>query len=166
MAFETGLEVLAIDCSLAPKYPFPFALNQCVEVYREFLKTYDLNKLDFLGDSVGSNLCIATALQAKAEGITVRRALALFPPLTSGNKGESYETNFDPRITYEASIQPAFSAYSKDKALPLFTVLNNDLRGLPPIFTQAGIRDALESDSKRLSTEVLRVLVLILNVLH
>ncbi|MDP1607872.1 MAG: alpha/beta hydrolase fold domain-containing protein [Chlamydiales bacterium] len=157
VAFETGLKTIAIDYPLAPEAPFPKGLDQCFAVYQELLKTYQPENIVFLGDSAGGNLCIATALKAKMEGIQVPGALALFSPVTSAYKGESYDKNKDPRITYEETIEPAFADYTQEKDHPLFTILNADLSGLPPLFTQTGTRDALESDSLCLVSEITRV---------
>ncbi len=157
VASKTGLEVIAINYNLAPEAKFPVAINQCLDVYEELLKSHNAENIVLMGDSAGGNLCIAAALEAKRKGLAVPSALVLFSPVTSAYKGPSYETNKDPRISYEASIEPAFVAYSNDKDNPLFTVLNANLSGLPPIFAQTGTRDALESDSIRLVEEVRRL---------
>ncbi len=154
VAYETGVKVLAVDYGLAPENPFPVALNQCFEIYQELLKDFDSNKIVFLGDSAGGNLCLATTLMAKEKGVPLPKALALFSPVTDAKKGDSYEKNRDPRISYESTIEPSFMAYCQDVENPFYTILNADLGGLPDIFTQTGSRDALESDSIRLEAAV------------
>lgn len=154
IAYETGVKVIAVDYSLAPEHPFPIAINECVAVYQEILKTYDQNNIVFLGDSAGGNLCLATCLVAKEKQISLPRALALLSPATNARKGPSYESNKDPRISYECTSEPAFRAYCDDFDQPLFTVLNADLSGLPSIFIQTGTRDAIESDGLQLAEKV------------
>ncbi|KAJ2855698.1 hypothetical protein J3B02_002031 [Coemansia erecta] len=64
-AEKTGAVVVSVDYAKAPEYPYPYAIDQCYEVYREIVQTHGrcigLNGNDDLrvvlaGDSAGGNI--------------------------------------------------------------------------------------------------------------
>ena len=66
-ALGAGCRVVGIDYSLAPKYPFPTALNECLEGYRYMLANAEDLKIDTTrmmigGDSAGGLLAMDTYL--------------------------------------------------------------------------------------------------------
>ncbi|KAJ2629009.1 hypothetical protein H4R22_003573 [Coemansia sp. RSA 1290] len=65
-ALKTQAVVLSVDYAKAPEYPYPYAIDQCYEVYRELVQTqgrcigmnqrgHSLHKV-LVGDSAGGNL--------------------------------------------------------------------------------------------------------------
>jgi len=66
-ALGAGFRVVGIDYSLAPKHPFPTALNECLEGYRYLLANAEELKIDTTrmmigGDSAGGLLAMDTYL--------------------------------------------------------------------------------------------------------
>jgi acetyl esterase/lipase len=70
-AVKTGLPVLSLDYKKAPEYPYPYALNECFDVYTTIMKTKgrclgmsgrDVPRVIMTGDSAGGNLATATTL--------------------------------------------------------------------------------------------------------
>lgn len=70
-AAKTGLPVLALDYKKAPEFPYPYAINECFDVYCALIKTKgrciglsgrDVPKVVITGDSAGGNLAAATTL--------------------------------------------------------------------------------------------------------
>lgn len=70
-AAKTGLPVLSLDYKKAPEYPYPYALNECYDVYATLVKSRgrcigmsgaETPKIVVTGDSAGGNLAVATTL--------------------------------------------------------------------------------------------------------
>ncbi|KAI1175709.1 alpha/beta-hydrolase [Nemania sp. FL0916] len=94
-AGKTGLPVLSLDYKKAPEYPYPYALNECFDVYTTMIKSRgrcigmsgrEAPKIIVTGDSAGGNLATAMTLMI-IETVTSKRRLGLSPeelPLPSG----------------------------------------------------------------------------------
>ncbi|KAK8107406.1 Hormone-sensitive lipase [Apiospora kogelbergensis] len=70
-AGKTGLPVLSLDYRKAPEFPYPFALNECFDVYTTIVKSRGrclgmsgrhIPKIVVTGDSAGGNLATAMTL--------------------------------------------------------------------------------------------------------
>ncbi|KAK8038828.1 Hormone-sensitive lipase [Apiospora rasikravindrae] len=70
-AGKTGLPVLSLDYKKAPEFPYPFALNECFDVYTTIVKSRGrcigmsgrhVPKIVVAGDSAGGNLATAMTL--------------------------------------------------------------------------------------------------------
>ncbi|OBT88890.1 hypothetical protein VE02_01866 [Pseudogymnoascus sp. 03VT05] len=71
-AGKTGLPVLSLDYKKAPEYPYPYALNECFDVYRAIIASRGrlvglsgevMPKIVICGDSAGGNLATGTVLK-------------------------------------------------------------------------------------------------------
>lgn len=71
-AGKTGLPVLSLDYRKAPEYPYPYALNECFDVYRAIIASRGrlvglsgdvMPKIVIAGDSAGGNLATGTVLK-------------------------------------------------------------------------------------------------------
>ncbi|KAM0251726.1 hypothetical protein ACHAQJ_008047 [Trichoderma viride] len=78
-AAKTGLPILSIDYKKAPDYPYPYALNECFDVYVTLVKSRgrcigmsgkEIPKIVITGDSAGGNLAVATTLMVLETGIS------------------------------------------------------------------------------------------------
>ncbi len=84
-AAKTGLPILSLDYKKAPEYPFPYALNECYDVYAAIIKTRgkciglsgnEMPQIVITGDSAGGTLATATTLMIIERGSgAARRAL-------------------------------------------------------------------------------------------
>ncbi|KAK4115432.1 alpha/beta-hydrolase [Canariomyces notabilis] len=82
-AAKTGLPILSLDYKKAPEYPYPYALNECYDVYTTIIKSRgrciglsgrEIPKVVITGDSAGGNLAAATTLMIIESGSSpVRR---------------------------------------------------------------------------------------------
>ena len=70
-AGRTGLPVLSLDYRKAPEYPYPYALNECFDVYTQIVATRgrclgmkpdSCPRVVITGDSAGGNLACGTTL--------------------------------------------------------------------------------------------------------
>jgi acetyl esterase/lipase len=80
-AGKTGLPVLSLDYKKAPEYPYPYALNECFDVYTTIVKSKgrcigmsgcDTPRVVVTGDSAGGNLATAMTLMV-IETVTTKR---------------------------------------------------------------------------------------------
>jgi acetyl esterase/lipase len=81
-AGKTGLPVLSLDYKKAPEYPYPYALNECYDVYHTIVASRGrcvglsgevMPKIVITGDSAGGNLAAATILMIIESGSTGTR---------------------------------------------------------------------------------------------
>ena len=91
-AGRTGLPVLSLDYKKAPEYPYPYALNECYDVYHMLIASRGrcigmsgkvVPKVVMSGDSAGGNLVVGTVLMILQAGSTDGRRLhgeAVLPP--------------------------------------------------------------------------------------
>jgi acetyl esterase/lipase len=70
-AARSGLPILSLDYKKAPEYPYPYALNECFDVYTTLIKTKgrcigmsgtEVPRIIVTGDSAGGNLVVAATL--------------------------------------------------------------------------------------------------------
>lgn len=70
-ASKSGLPILSLDYKKAPEYPYPYALNECFDVYSTLIRTKgkcigmsgnETPRIIITGDSAGGNLTISATL--------------------------------------------------------------------------------------------------------
>lgn len=107
-AAKSGLPILSLDYRKAPEYPYPYALNECFDVYTTLVHTRgrcvgmsgkETPRIILSGDSAGGNLMVATTLmilEANSsqfdrfpgrEGLPVPEGLVLCYPALDMNIG-------------------------------------------------------------------------------
>jgi acetyl esterase/lipase len=76
-AAKTGMPILSLDYKKAPEFPYPYALNECYDVYTTIIKTRgrciglsgkDVPKVVITGDSAGGNLAASTTIMIIESG--------------------------------------------------------------------------------------------------
>lgn len=81
-AGKTGLPILSLDYQKAPEFPYPYALNECFDVYQSIIATRGrcvglsgevMPKIVITGDSAGGNLAAGTMLMIVEAGSTETR---------------------------------------------------------------------------------------------
>ncbi|KAF7946580.1 hypothetical protein EAE96_009575 [Botrytis aclada] len=81
-AGKTGLPVLSLDYKKAPEFPYPYALNECYDVYSTIIASRGrcvglsgdvVPKVIITGDSAGGNLATSTTLMIIESGKTDAR---------------------------------------------------------------------------------------------
>lgn len=94
---QTNLPVIAIDYRLAPEFPFPYALNDCLDSLK-FLteKAQELkinpHKLIIMGDSAGGNLATVIAHQFnQMSTYTIISEILFYPVTTMITNNASYK---------------------------------------------------------------------------
>ncbi|MEM3149332.1 MAG: alpha/beta hydrolase [Candidatus Jordarchaeales archaeon] len=151
---ETGMMVLSVDYRLAPEYPYPAQLEDCVKAYKWLLSLgVNSESIVVAGDSAGGNLALTTLLKLRDEGVELPAGAVCLSPVTNWTTtDESFFENAktDP-VLAEVGVfwwGPAYLA-GANPADPLVSPLFADLRGLPPILIQASTSEMLFSGCKR-----------------
>src|SRR5208282_4291486 len=129
----------ALDYRLAPEHRFPAQLEDALHAYRWLLESgTDPETLVVAGDSAGGNLALALLLAARDSNEPLPSlAIALSPPT-------NFEIDSFPNQEFDWITKPALLCWrdwfcnSVQRRDPLVSPLRADLRGLPPIYVQAG----------------------------
>ncbi len=155
----SGVRVLLIDYRLAPEHRFPAANDDCLAAYRWLLESgVPPGKIVIGGDSAGGCLTMMTLLSLRDAGDPMPAAAFMLSPLldTVNFDGESYVSRkkvdlfFYKGADMFSELVSHFLGDLKEKPLILSPV-RNDLKGMPPLFLQAGDNEVLLSDSTRLA---------------
>ncbi len=159
LAIATGCRVLSVDYGLAPERPHPAAVNDSVAAYTWLLgQGIDPAKIAIAGDSAGGGLTVATLLKIRDDGLAAPAgAVPLSPWVDLEGVGESMDTNAATDLLIQRSGLQLMATLFLDGASPIepyAAPLYADLRGLPPIYLQAGGEEALLDDSTRLASKL------------
>ena len=129
---------------LSPEYKFPAQLEDALAAYRWLLQAVtDPDLLVIGGDSAGGNLTLALLVAARESNLPLPSlAFALSPPTDfelTEFRNEEYDW-IDSRMLLKWVDWYCDSAERRN---PLISPLHADLRGLPPIYLQAGRAEVL-----------------------
>jgi monoterpene epsilon-lactone hydrolase len=104
LAHKTGARILMVDYRLAPKHPFPSALEDCITAYHWLLQQgIPARNIAVAGDSVGGNLTLTTLLKLRDEGTPLPSAAVCLSPVTDlSNKSEMRPAIKDPLLPAKA----------------------------------------------------------------
>jgi len=145
VAFITGLPIFAFDYRLTPENPFPAQLEDALASYDWLLDLgYQGTDIIVMGTSAGGNLCLSLIQKLRdSKRPLPKLAVCVCPWTDVGNSGESIDKNerFDilDRSMLEQGAKWLIGEDSPQN--PQISPLHADLRGLPPIYLQAGGRE-------------------------
>jgi epsilon-lactone hydrolase len=153
---STASRVLLIDYRLAPKNPFPAAIEDAVTAYRWLLSIgVSPERIVVGGDSAGGGLTMSLLLSLRDAGVSLPAAGVLLSPWTDlEGTGESMETraDVDPWINpQETRLAPVLYIGDMDRRHPLVSPIYADLQGMPPLLVHVGSDEILLDDSVRLA---------------
>jgi epsilon-lactone hydrolase len=140
-------KTFALDYRLAPEHPFPAQLDDALAAYRWLLDTGTApEQLVIIGDSAGGNLTLALLLALREAQLSLPAlAICLCPWTDLANAGDSMITN-TPYDWLEKRMAVRWADWfcqGADTANPLVSPIHADLRGLPPLYIQAGSAEIL-----------------------
>jgi monoterpene epsilon-lactone hydrolase len=148
------MRVLSVDYRLAPEYPFPAGLEDCVAVYKWLLSTgIKPENIIIGGDSAGGYYTLITLIQLRDDGIKLPAGAFCLAPATDFSiiddkflqNGETDPILADIGLFWWI---PAYVA-TADRSNPLISPALADLKGLPPILIQVSKSEMLYSHAKR-----------------
>jgi acetyl esterase/lipase len=153
-AFANRCKVYAVDYRNPPDHPYPAAIDDCVAVYRELLKTYRPDQIVISGASGGGNLAAAVPLKIRDLGLPLPAAVGLFTPeVDLTESGDTFHTNRDIDVVLRGGlpVMNALYANGADLSHPYLSPIFADFtKGFPPTFIQTGTRDVFLSNSARI----------------
>jgi acetyl esterase/lipase len=145
-----------VDYRLAPEHRFPAALDDCAAAYQGLIRRLDPQRIAFVGDSCGGGIAVATLLRLRDAGAPLPAcAVSLCGWFDLEASGESATSPVgEDRFVHPVWIRERARDYlgpDGNPRDPHASPIHADLRGLPPLFLQAGQVDVLRDDSVRLA---------------
>jgi acetyl esterase/lipase len=147
VTLAAGSRTFALDYRLIPEHPFPAQLDDALAAYRWLLATgVAPGHLVVMGDSAGGNLTLALLLTLRDLKQPLPALGVCMAPWTDvGNSGNSLSEN-EPYDWLEKRMPLRWAKWlcrNVDPRNPIVSPINADLRGLPPVYLQAGDAEIL-----------------------
>lgn len=159
IAEKTGAVVVSVAYRQAPEHKFPAAHEDSFAAYRwvvENARTIngDPNRIAVAGESAGGNLAVAVALMARERKVKLPvHILSVYPIADGDTQSPSYQQYANALPLNRPLMQWFFDKYLRNAAdakNPLISLVNADLRGLPPTTIINAEIDPLRSDGEEL----------------
>jgi acetyl esterase/lipase len=153
LAQKMGMRALMVDYRVAPDYPFPAPLNDCVTAYRWLLKQgIAAHNIVVAGDSAGGNLTITTMMKLRDSGDPLPAAAACLSPVANLSKRSSTLEEFNDPLLHPRAGRMFNKSYvaHNDPRDPLISPVFGDWHGLPPLLVHAGEDEFLREDAVRI----------------
>lgn len=149
----TGYSVFSVDYRLAPKHPFPAAVEDCIQSYLWLLdEGFKAENLVISGISAGGNLALSTLLALKKMEEKLPLCSVCMSPAVDLTFPIVYNHLKDVKdwINHER-LEKVRDLYlqGQNPLNPLASPIYGDLNGLPPLLLQAGSRELLLCDINR-----------------
>jgi acetyl esterase/lipase len=154
LAQMMGFRLLMVDYRLAPEYPFPAALEDCVTAYRWLLKQGILaQNIVVAGDSAGGNLTVTMLMKLRDNGNSLPAAAACLSPVTDFTTKDNLGNGFKDPVLPLKAVKFYNQAYigHNEAQNPLISPVFGNLRGLPPFLVHAGEDEILCDDAVRIA---------------
>lgn len=134
----SGAGVLTVDYRVAPKHPYPAALEDAILAYEWLLKEGFLaENIIIVGDSAGGGLTLATALYLRDHDIPMPAALITMSAWTNLNYRRSKPAYVGNNRADDPYISPIYGEY----------------QGFPPMLMQVGGDEILLKDTVKVAEE-------------
>ena len=139
IALAAKSRMFALDYRLAPEYPFPAQLQDALSAYRCLLQTgADPGSLVVAGDSAGGNLALALLLAARDARLPMPALAVLISPATDFRLDQLPPQDCDWIDPQMLARWADWYCGADQRCDPLVSPACADLRGLPPMYVQAG----------------------------
>ncbi len=157
-----GCAVLLPDYRLAPEFPFPAGLEDCLRAY-ERIRTIGptgpapAHAVFIAGDSAGGGLTLAVLLASRDRRLTLPDAaivLSPFADLTLTAESIRSQAELDP-IMHPGCLPDFVRLYVSDADVrnPLASPAFGDYAGLPPLLIQVGEHEIIRDDSVQVAAK-------------
>ena len=153
LAKAAGAIVASVHYRLAPEHPWPAAEVDCWAALRFLIDTpparVDPLRIALAGDSAGAQLALATAIEARNQGIALRYLALLYPLIDPDCATESASRFADGPILSLDGMRWCWECYDPAHMAP--KLLDADLGGLPPTTIVLGSADPLHDEGLMLA---------------
>jgi acetyl esterase/lipase len=149
LALYSGLQVVGIDFSLAPQYPYPAAHDECFKAYQSLVESG--KQIVLIGESSGGVLVLSTMLRARNASLPLPILGAFISPLTDLIDPDIWQYH-DPFVHPEF-VKKLTEIYLSGKTPTLIdsSPLTLDLHGLPPVYILVGESEILRPEAEKLA---------------
>ena len=141
----TQLKSLVFDYRLAPEYPFPAGLEDCIEIYNWLLEEgFKSKNIVIGGESAGGTLTLSLLLALKERGISLPKAAFSISPVTDlrcNARSFTYNAKNDIAPIGSWTVWTKLYIGENDPTLPLLSPQMGNLEGLPPLFICVGTHE-------------------------
>jgi acetyl esterase/lipase len=155
LAQNMGMRILMVDYRLAPDYPFPAALDDCITAYYWLLKQGILaQNIVVAGDSAGGNLTVRMLMKLRDSGNSLPAAAACLSPVTDLTIKDNLRKGFNDPLLPPKAVKFYTQSYvgHNDAHDPLISPVFGNLRGLPPLLVHVGEDEILRDDAVRIAS--------------
>lgn len=156
LALKSGCTVVSVDYRLAPEFPFPVPVDDCLAATRWVQQhasdlNVDATRIAVGGDSAGGKLAAVIAIAARnAKDLPISFQLLIYPATDQRFNTKSYQANGQGYLLTSDSMTYFRGHYITDtkhyldwRASPL---LADDLSGLPPALVLVAGYDPLRDE--------------------
>lgn len=163
LAEQVGAIVVSVAYRQAPEYKFPTAHNDSFAAYEWAVKNAaefrgDPSMVAVAGESAGGNLAAAVAIMARDKGFQMPvHQLLIYPIATHNFNTPSYQEYANAKPLNKPMMQWFFEKYlnsPKDASSPLISLVDANLKNLPPATIIRAQIDPLESDGRLLEQKM------------
>lgn len=153
-----GLRVHLPRYPLAPKHPFPSAIDTLKAVYAGHVARGD-TPVAIGGDSAGGNLALLTVQHARDAGLPLPKAMLMLSPVVDLGRDIAAEITRAPSeflipAAWARRIKTAYIPTGIDPADPAISPIHGDLSGLPPTLLHVAKGEALADQCATLAARL------------
>ncbi len=163
LAEKTGAVVVSVAYRQAPEHKFPTAHEDSFAAYRWALANAgrikgDPNRVAVAGESAGGNLAVAVALMARERNVKLPvHILSIYPIADGDTQSPSYQQYANAIPLNRPLMQWFFEKYLGNPAgvkSPLISLVDANLKGLPPTTIINAEIDPLRSEGEELAQQM------------
>ena len=144
-ALRSRLKSLVFDYRLAPEYPFPAAVDDCVTTYKWLLEQgYKSKDIIVGGESAGGTLTLSLLLALNGQKISLPKAAFSISPVTDLRcQADAFNYNAKNDIAPIGSWNVWTKLYigKNDPTLPLLSPQMGNFSGFPPLYICVGTHE-------------------------